>query len=73
MAERSGWKRCRLNDGRGDWKEIGVGAKSKRDGAELGCEGEPSDSAVRQKEMAASGGVGCRRDAVRSCSTILVE
>ena len=58
MAERSGRKRCRLNDGRGDWKQIGVGAKSERDGFELGCEGEPSDSAVRQEEMAAGGSVG---------------
>ena len=57
-AEQSGQKRCRLNDGRGDWKQMGVGAKSKRDDAWWRIEGEPSNSAVRQEEVAAGGSVG---------------
>ena len=61
-AEQSGQKRCRLDDGRSDWEQVGVSAESKRDGAELICEGEPSNSAVQQEEVAAGGGVGGGRE-----------
>ena len=60
MAERSGRERGRLDDDRGHREEVGVSVEGERNGAELGSKREPSNSTVRQEEMAASasGGVG---------------
>ena len=60
MAERSGRERGRLDDDRGHREEVGVSVEGERNGAELGGKREPSNSTVRQEEMAASasGGVG---------------
>ena len=62
-AERSRWERSRLDDGGSHGKEMRVGVEGKRDGAKLRGDGEPSNSAVGEKKVAAGGVVGRWRKA----------
>jgi hypothetical protein len=59
-AQRSRRKRIGLNDGGGDWEQMGMRVEGKRNGTKLRGDREPSDGTVRKEEMTAgaSGGRG---------------
>lgn len=60
MTEGSSRVRGGLNNDGSDGKQVGMGVEGERNGAELGRHREPSDGAVREKDVAAgaSGGRG---------------
>jgi hypothetical protein len=63
MAERGSEKGRGLKDERGDRKEMGMGTKSERNGAELRSEREPSNSTMRKENMTAGASSGGGFDA----------
>ena len=63
MAERGSEKGRGLKNERGDRKEMGMGTKSERNGAELRSEREPSNSTMRKENMTAGASSGGGFDA----------
>ena len=56
VTERSGWKTWRWDDSRSCWEQMQVSVESKRDSTKLKSEGESSNRAAQQEEVAASVG-----------------
>jgi hypothetical protein len=57
-TKRSSREGIGLDDNRCDRKQVGMGSEGKRDGAELGCHGEPCNGTIRKKDVAAGTSAG---------------